>query len=53
MCTDPTILGSFFQKVGSKELKFLVDSGAGFGFLLGISAHLLQSNAFWSNIYIL
>jgi len=36
MTTDPTVLGSFFQKVGAKELKFLVDSGFGFGFLLGL-----------------
>lgn len=36
MTTDPSILGSFFQRVGAKELKFLIDSGFGFGFLLGI-----------------
>jgi uncharacterized membrane protein YheB (UPF0754 family) len=36
MCTDPTILGAFFQKVAYKELSFLVDSGLGFGFILGI-----------------
>lgn len=36
MTTDPTILGSFFQRVGAKELQFLIDSGFGFGFLLGI-----------------
>ena len=33
MTTDPTILGTFFQKVGRDELKFLVDSGLGVGFL--------------------
>ena len=37
MTTDPTILGTFFQKVGRDELKFLVDSGLGVGFLLGIA----------------
>lgn len=36
MTTDPTILGSFFQRVGAKELQFLIDSGFGFGFLLGV-----------------
>ena len=36
MCTDPRILGSFFQNVGAKELRFLVDSGVGLGFLLGV-----------------
>jgi hypothetical protein len=36
MTTDPTVLGSFFQKVGKNELKFLVDSGVGIGFLLGL-----------------
>ena len=36
MCTDPKILGTFFQNVGAKELKFLVDSGVGLGFLLGV-----------------
>lgn len=33
---DPDTLGQFFRKVGSKELKFLVESGTYFGFLLGI-----------------
>lgn len=36
MCVDPTILGSFFQRVAYKELAFLVDSGLGLGFLLGV-----------------
>lgn len=36
MTSDPSILGSFFQRVGSKELQFLIDSGFGFGFLLGL-----------------
>jgi uncharacterized membrane protein YheB (UPF0754 family) len=33
---DPKVMGNFFQKVGAKELQFLIDSGAGFGFLLGL-----------------
>jgi uncharacterized membrane protein YheB (UPF0754 family) len=33
---DPTVLGSFFQRVAKKELGFLVESGFGFGFLLGM-----------------
>ena len=36
MTTDPRTFGAFFQKVGAKELKFLIDSGMGFGFLLGL-----------------
>ena len=36
MTVDPTVLGAFFQKVGRKELNFLVDSGLGVGFMLGI-----------------
>ena len=36
MTKDERTLGSFFMKVGAKELKFLIDSGFGFGFLLGI-----------------
>lgn len=36
MTTDPKILGSFFQQVGKRELAFLVESGVGFGFLLGV-----------------
>lgn len=36
MTAKPTTLGSFFQKVGSKELKFLVDSGTYMGFMLGL-----------------
>lgn len=36
LTADPTILGQFFQKVGRKELQFLVESGFGFGFLLGL-----------------
>jgi uncharacterized membrane protein YheB (UPF0754 family) len=33
---NPATLGSFFQTVGKKELKFLVNSGFGIGFVLGI-----------------
>lgn len=36
LTTDPTTFGSFFQKVGAKELRFLIESGVGFGFLLGL-----------------
>jgi hypothetical protein len=36
LTTDPTTFGSFFQKVGAKELRFLIESGMGFGFLLGL-----------------
>lgn len=36
MTTDPAVLGSFFQKVAAKELAFLINSGMGFGFLLGL-----------------
>jgi uncharacterized membrane protein YheB (UPF0754 family) len=36
LTADPTTIGSFFQKVGAKELKFLIESGMGFGFLLGL-----------------
>lgn len=35
MMEDRSLLGKLFQKTGSKELKFLVDSGLWFGFLLG------------------
>lgn len=27
LTTDPSVLGAFFQKVGEKELKYLIDSG--------------------------
>lgn len=33
---DPDTLGQFFREVGQKELRFLVNSGTYFGFLLGI-----------------
>jgi len=33
---DKVLLGELFQKAGRKELQFLVDSGASFGFVLGI-----------------
>lgn len=33
---DKVLLGQLFQKAGRKELAFLVDSGLGFGFLLGV-----------------
>lgn len=36
MTRDPAMLGQFFQRVGSKELEFLVNSGTYFGFLLGL-----------------
>lgn len=36
LTTDPAVLGAFFQRVGEKELKYLVDSGTYFGFLLGL-----------------
>eukprot|EP01031_Cornospumella_fuschlensis_P038180 gene38180-46391_t len=36
MTADPRTLGTFFKKVGSKELRFLVDSGTYFGFGLGL-----------------
>ena len=34
---DPAILGNFFQKIASKEIGFLINSGLGFGFILGIA----------------
>ena len=36
LTNDPTVLGDFFQKIASKELDFLVNSGLSFGFILGI-----------------
>mmetsp|Transcript_63307 Transcript_63307/g.119901 ORF Transcript_63307/g.119901 Transcript_63307/m.119901 type:complete len:571 (+) Transcript_63307:81-1793(+) len=36
LATDKTTLSNFFQSVGRKELKFLIDSGFGVGFLLGL-----------------
>ena len=36
LCSDPRTLGSFFQVMAKNELDFLVNSGMGFGFLLGI-----------------
>jgi len=33
---DKVLLGELFQKAGRKELDFLVNSGLGFGFILGI-----------------
>jgi uncharacterized membrane protein YheB (UPF0754 family) len=36
MTRDPAMLGQFFQRVGSKELEFLVNSGTYFGFILGL-----------------
>jgi len=38
---DKVLLGELFQKAGRKELKFLVDSGFGFGFVLGIFQMIL------------
>lgn len=36
LSSNPAVLGTFFQTVARKELAFLVDSGFGFGFLLGV-----------------
>ena len=36
LTNNPAILGTFFQTVGYKELNYLINSGLGFGFLLGI-----------------
>jgi len=36
MCDDRNVIVRLFQKCGSEELKFLVESGLYFGFLLGI-----------------
>ena len=36
LTTNPRTLGQFFQRVGRVELAFLVNSGFGFGFLLGL-----------------
>jgi uncharacterized membrane protein YheB (UPF0754 family) len=36
MTTDARVLGQFFQRVGARELKFLVESGTYFGFALGL-----------------
>ena len=36
LTTNPRVLGQFFQKVAYKELAFLIDSGFGLGFILGI-----------------
>jgi len=36
LTTNSNVLVNLFQKVGNKELKFLIDSGFGFGFLLGL-----------------
>lgn len=48
LTTDPTTFGSFFQRVGAKELRFLIESGMGFGFLLG----LIQMVCFFiSNVF--
>eukprot|EP00929_Paragymnodinium_shiwhaense_P015192 TRINITY_DN123248_c0_g1_i1.p1 TRINITY_DN123248_c0_g1~~TRINITY_DN123248_c0_g1_i1.p1 ORF type:complete len:656 (-),score=140.72 TRINITY_DN123248_c0_g1_i1:174-2141(-) len=33
---DKILLGELFQKAGKRELEFLVNSGAGFGFALGL-----------------
>lgn len=41
MTRDPAVLGNFFQRVGSKELSFLIESGTYFGFLLGLLQMLL------------
>ena len=35
LSSDPSTLGKFFQKVAGKELDFLINSGLGFGFILG------------------
>ena len=36
MLRDRRLLGALFQRVGRCELQFLVDSGIGFGFVLGL-----------------
>ena len=36
LATNPTTLSDFFQNVGRKELRFLVNSGFGVGFVLGL-----------------
>ena len=36
LTNDPKTIGNFFQQVASKELNFLIESGKGFGFLLGL-----------------
>lgn len=38
---DKVLLGELFQQAGKKELEFLVNSGLGFGFFLGIFQMLL------------
>lgn len=48
LTSDPAVLGNFFQSVVTKELKFLVDSGFGFGFLLGL-IQMLQWMIFPAN----
>lgn len=50
MTDDPRTLGNFFQKVGEKELTFLVQSGTYFGFLLGLGqmAQLMVFPALWT-----
>ena len=36
MTENPATLGAFFQDIAHKELSFLINSGFGFGFILGI-----------------
>jgi len=50
MTANPETLGQFFQKVGEKELTFLVQSGTYFGFLLGLGqmAQLMIYPALWT-----
>jgi uncharacterized membrane protein YheB (UPF0754 family) len=36
LTNNPSILGTFFQKVAAKELSFLIVSGTYFGFILGL-----------------
>lgn len=48
LTNDPGILGGFFQRVANVELKFLVESGFGFGFLLGL-LQMLQWMVFPAN----
>jgi len=33
---NPATLGAFFQNIAHKELSFLINSGLGFGFILGL-----------------
>eukprot|EP00588_Corethron_pennatum_P010490 CAMPEP_0194269714 /NCGR_PEP_ID=MMETSP0169-20130528/3830_1 /TAXON_ID=218684 /ORGANISM="Corethron pennatum, Strain L29A3" /LENGTH=364 /DNA_ID=CAMNT_0039011463 /DNA_START=577 /DNA_END=1672 /DNA_ORIENTATION=+ len=47
MITDRSLLGNLFQRLASKELKFLRTSGVWFGFLLGLVQ--MTVSLFWNN----